>query len=187
MQTFLRAAAMILLFKYILLLWIIHTIAFIRAGHNIVSDGMLMWAPEHYVHLPPPSCVKAGLILTDGGESGRVIGSCVTHGAVNDSDMSKNQGNARSASHFTKGKNLWSVTLRWCSRSVQVSFHNSCGRLWWLLQPLNSYIYAKLPFDLASLPTTTPLPICKISNTKRIQFSARFQQMPILTVYLTLS
>lgn len=52
---------------------------------------------EHSV--PSPS--RPGLILMDGGESGRVIGSCVTHPGVNDSDMSENQGNARSASRST--------------------------------------------------------------------------------------
>lgn len=60
---------------------------------------MLMQAPERSPPLPPS--VKAQLILTDGGESGRVIGSRVTHAGVNDSDMSNNQGNAWSASRST--------------------------------------------------------------------------------------
>lgn len=50
-------------------------------------------------HSHSPTRTEAGPILTDGGGSGRVIGSHVTHAGVNDSDMSNNQGNVCSASH----------------------------------------------------------------------------------------
>lgn len=66
-------------------------------AHTFAGDGMLMWALEHSVCIPPPG-LKAGPILTGGGGSGRVIGSRVTQAGVNDSDMSNNQGDAWSAS-----------------------------------------------------------------------------------------
>lgn len=105
-------------------------------GRNTVGDRMLMWALEH----PAPSPSRAGRILTDGGESGRVIGSCVTHAGVNDSDMSEDQGNARSASRPSLPQPLGRHG-RCCRRPLQVSVHNSCGGLGRLPQPPHSHRY----------------------------------------------
>lgn len=97
MQTFLRVAAKILLIKCIILLWIIHTIAFIWDGAHLCRRWYANVSTGAF-RLHSPTRVKAGPILTGGGGSGRVIGSRVTHAGVNDSDMSNNQGNAWSAS-----------------------------------------------------------------------------------------
>lgn len=63
--------------------------------------------------------VKSGLSLTDGGESWRVIGSCVTQTRVSDSDMSNNEGNAWSATHSTVSqKGFFLSSGLSCSRDV---------------------------------------------------------------------
>lgn len=112
--------------------WIIQLHLF-GTVHTFAGDGMLMWALERSVRITPPG-LKLDR-LTDGGGSGRVIGSRVTHAGVNDSDMSNNQGNAWSASRSSISQRERISGLSCAGAAAGLLGPAFIIHVWWLPQP----------------------------------------------------